>query len=275
LPRPDITNLLLQARWRHEHGFSPPLLALWLYLTAPIGQALAAGIVDTLPRIKPSVVGIGTHQPTRNPRVKLMGTGFVVGDGLTIATNAHVPPKDLDVARNETLAVLIPRGGRMEVRAAEVWSTDGERDLTLLRVKGEPLPALRLGDSELAREGQMLYFTGLPLGAILGPYPATHRAGLAAIAPTYTPPATASRLTPQLIRRADDGFLIFQLDAVAYPGNSGSPLYDPDSGEVLGIINSVFVKGAKENAIKDPSGITYAIPVKYLRALLERAQGRP
>jgi S1-C subfamily serine protease len=252
-----------------------PLLALWLAMTALPGQARAAGIVDTLPRIKPAVVGIGTHQPTRNPRVKLMGTGFVVGDGLSIATNAHVPPKDLDLARNEALVVLIRRGSQIEVRAAQIWATDAKRDLALLRIEGEPLPALRLGDTEQAREGQTLYFTGYPLGAILGLYPATHRAGLAAIAPVYTPPGSASRLTPRLIRQAEDDFLIFQLDAVAYPGNSGSPLYDPDSGEVLGIINSVFVKGAKENAIKDPSGITYAIPAKYLRALLERAQGRP
>ncbi len=251
------------------------LLTLWLALGLRIGLAPAAGIVDTLPRVKPSVVGIGTHQPTRTPRVKLVGTGFVVGDGLTIATNAHVPPKDLDVARNETLAVLIRRGSQVEVRAAETLFTDSERDLTLLHIKGKPLPALKLGDSEQVREGQTLYFTGYPLGAILGLNPATHRAGLAAIAPIYTPPGTASRLTPRLIRRADDGFLIFQLDAIAYPGNSGSPLYDPDSGEVLGIINSVFVKGAKENAIKDPSGITYAIPAKYLRSLLERAQGAP
>lgn len=251
------------------------LFAASLALATLTGPAIAAGIVDTLPRIKPSVVGIGTHQPTRTPPVKLMGTGFVVGDGLTIATNAHVPPKELDVARNEMLAVLILRGSRIEVRSAQIAATDAERDLALLRIKGEPLPALKLGDAEQAREGQTLYFTGYPLGAILGLYPATHRAGLAAIAPVYSPPATASRLTPRLIRRADDGFLIFQLDAVAYPGNSGSPLYDPDSGEVLGIINSVFVKGAKENAIKDPSGITYAIPAKYLRALLQSAQAGP
>jgi len=31
------------------------------------------------------------------------------------------------------------------------------------------------------------------------------------------------------------------------------------------------VKGAKEAALSAPSGITYAIPVKYVRQLLERA----
>ena len=46
--------------------------------------------------------------------------------------------------------------------------------------------------------------------------------------------------------------------------------YDPATGEVLGIINSVFVKGTKESALESPTGITYAIPVRFLRALLGR-----
>jgi serine protease Do len=86
------------------------------------------------------------------------------------------------------------------------------------------------------------------------------------IAPDWPPSRRSSAdplpqgLTPKLIKRADDPFTIFQLDATAYPGNSGSPLYDGETGEVIGVINSVFVKGAKENALRDPSGITYAIP---------------
>lgn len=68
---------------------------------------------------------------------------------------------------------------------------------------------------------------------------------------------------------------MFQLDAVAYPGNSGSPLYDGETGEVIGVINAVFVKGAKENALKDPTGITYAIPSRYVRTLIEQADLKP
>ena len=62
---------------------------------------------------------------------------------------------------------------------------------------------------------------------------------------------------------------MFQLDATAYPGNSGSPLYDPATGEVIGIVNMVFVKGTKESALTQPSGITYAIPSRYLIELLK------
>ena len=150
-------------------------------------------------------------------------------------------------------------------------ASEPERDLMLLKMEGDPVPALKVADTSRPREGQLYYFTGYPIGAVLGLYPATHRAGLAAIAPIYSPPATTQGLTAKLIKRAEDPYLIYQLDATAYPGNSGSPLYDGDSGEVIGVINSVFVKGAKENAIKDPSGITYAIPAQYVIALMRKA----
>lgn len=253
----------------------PRLLALFCLVLAPVSHA---EIVDLLPRIKPAVVGIGTLHPLRSPRGKLTGTGFVVADGRHVVTNAHVPPALLETERGETLAVLLPaRGGgsMVEMRRAEKVANDPEHDLLLLRIEGEPLPALKLGDSDRAREGQQFYFTGYPIGAVLGLYPATHRAGLAAVAPIYSPVSSVRRLTPRLIRQAERPFLIFQLDATAYPGNSGSPVYDAASGEVMAVVNSVFVKGSKESVLKDPSGITYAIPVNYLRELLERAGLRP
>ena len=74
--------------------------------------------------------------------------------------------------------------------------------------------------------------------------------------------------TRRTIRRLTSGpFPVFQLDATAYPGNSGSPIYDPVTGDVLGIVNMVFVKGTKESALTQPSGITYAIPAKHLQVL--------
>jgi len=70
------------------------------------------------------------------------------------------------------------------------------------------------------------------------------------------------------MKRLQTPYLVFQLDATAYPGNSGSPLYNTDSGEVVGVINKVFIQEGKENAISKPSGITYAIPINHLENLL-------
>ncbi len=70
--------------------------------------------------------------------------------------------------------------------------------------------------------------------------------------------------------RLQNPYTVFQLDATAYPGNSGSPLYEKDSGQVVGIINKVFVKDTKENLLAKPSGISYAIPIQYGKALLAK-----
>jgi hypothetical protein len=47
-------------------------------------------------------------------------------------------------------------------------------------------------------------------------------------------------------------------------------MFDADTGEVLGVINMVFVKGTKESALTNPSGISYAIPSKFVLELIRR-----
>jgi S1-C subfamily serine protease len=132
---------------------------------------------------------------------------------------------------------------------------------------------LKLKDGHDVREGETLYFTGFPIGTVLGLFPATHHGMVSALTPIAIAPATASELDPKLVRRLSKGsFQVFQLDGTAYPGNSGSPLYEGDSGDVVGIINMVFVKGTKEAALTAPSGITYAIPATYLQELVRRVR---
>jgi S1-C subfamily serine protease len=250
------------------------LVALALALSAP-SCAYAQAAPDaprTIERVKPSVVAVGTYQRTRAPPFRFLGTGFAVGDGATIVTNAHVVPAELDTDKLEAIAIVIPvGGGQVQVRLATRGAADAAHDLALLRIEGAPLPALALRDSESVREGESVLFTGFPIGGVLGPHPATHRGMVAAITPIAIPPAHSSQLNPRVLRElARSPFPVFQLDATAYPGNSGSPVYAPDTGEVIGVVNMVFVKGSKESALTAPSGITYAIPSRYLAELLKR-----
>jgi S1-C subfamily serine protease len=241
--------------------------ALWA--GAPL--AAHADQSDTIDRVKPSVVVVGTYQATRNPRFQFRGTGFAVGDGSLIATNAHVIPAALDADKFEKLAVLTRvADGRVLERSAVQVAADPNHDLALLRVAGPPFTPLQIGDPGQVREGHVYLFTGYPLGAALGAFPVTHRAMISAVAPIAIPIAHADKLDPHLIRRLKSGsFEIYQLDATAYPGNSGSPLYDPDTGAVVAIVNMVFVKGTKEAALTDPSGISYAIPARHIAELLK------
>lgn len=250
------------------------LAALALLLAAPAGASAQAlpDAPQTIQRVKGSVVAVGTFQRTRSPAYRFLGTGFAVGDGLTIVTNAHVLPATLDADKLETIAILIAGQGReAQLRPATRGASDPAHDLALLRIEGAPLPPLAVRDSDGVREGEAILFTGFPIGNVLGPHPATHRGMVAAITPIAIPPANSAQLDPRMVRQLTSGaFPVFQLDATAYPGNSGSPVYSPATGEVIGVVNMVFVKGTKESALTQPSGITYAIPSRYLAELMKR-----
>ncbi len=111
---------------------------------------------------------------------------------------------------------------------------------------------------------------------MLGLVPVTHRATVSAITPIALPSANARQLDERVLRRLQSGaFRVLQLDATAYPGNSGSPLYDAATGEVLGIINMVFVKATKEAILSQPSGISFAVPAQYLQTSSSLGQVAP
>jgi S1-C subfamily serine protease len=248
------------------------LLALALPLFTPAAHADNA--IVTIERVKHSIVAVGTYESTRSPRFQFRATGFAIGDGSLIATNAHVVPAALDSEHRETLVVMLPAASRdAQMREARAVAVDPDADLALLKIDGVPLPSLRIGP-ENVKEGQSVLFTGFPIGNTLGIIPATHRAMVSAITPIAIPRPAASELDARIVRRLTTGpFQVFQLDGTAYPGNSGSPVYDPDSGEVLAVVNMVLVKSMRESAISAPSGIGYAIPAKHLRALLDKVHG--
>ncbi len=244
------------------------LIALLLFWPAR-HHAAAADVPHAIEAAKRSVVGIGSFQKLRSPAINFVGTGFVVGDGLSVITAAHVIQDLQNAEKNETLGVLIPMGESSQFRAASVVAIDREHDLAQLRIPGAPLPAMQLGDSAEVAEGRALAFTGFPLGMLLGLHHVTHRGMVSSITPVAMPSASSHKLDVKLVGQLQRSpYAVFQLDGTAYPGNSGSPLYDPDSGQVYGVINMVYVKGLKEAAISTPSGITYAIPSNFVRELL-------
>lgn len=248
------------------------LVVVTLFALALPGRA--ESLEDVIARVKVSVVAVGSFQSTRSPQFAFRGTGFVVGDGTLIATNAHVLP-ELDAQKLEVMSVVLPGIGQraMARREARTLLVDKDHDLALLKVSGSPLPALVLAGKASPREGSSAAFTGFPIGAVLGLVPVTHRAMVSAITPVAIPSATARDLNEHVLRRLQEGsFDVLQLDATAYPGSSGSPLYDAGTGEVLGIINMVFVKGTKESILSQPSGITFAVPVGFLEDLVARSR---
>lgn len=243
------------------------VVAAWMLSAV---TATHADPMDTVERVKASVVAIGTYERTRNPAFAFRGTGFAIGDGTWVVTNAHVLPPVMDGERRESLVAVLPgiNISTGQARTARVIAVDRTNDLAILTIDGPKLVPLKMADSFRVREGQTLYFTGFPIGTVLGLIPVTHRSMVAALTPIVIPTGDATQLDAQAIRRLSTGAAaVMQLDATAYPGNSGSPLYDPESGSVVGILNSVFVKASRETLLSQPSGIAYALPVQWIQDL--------
>ena len=233
-----------------------------------------SGLPDTIDRIRGSIVAVGSIYPNKRvsstkPKATYSGTGFVVGNGRQVITNYHViAAHELDVINNEQFAIFSGRGGAAKARSVKVMRIDREHDLALLEFDGPALPAMKLAGAEWLREGVDVAFTGFPIGMVLGVFPITHKGIIASITPIVIPAQSSRQLTAAQIKRLRNPLKVYQLDAIAYPGNSGSPVYDVNNGKVVGVVNSVFVKGTKESALERPSGISYAIPVKHVHQLL-------
>lgn len=187
-------------------------------------------------------------------------------------TNAHVVSRVATESSSEDpfLAVFVGSGERVEARRAFLIELDPEHDLALIGFEGEPVKPLLLAPEHTVREGELLAFTGFPLGTVFGLYPATHRGIVASIAPIARPVMNGVGGS-ESFRTGASSYDVYQLDATAYPGNSGSPVYRLSDGAVVGVINKVFVRGDREQARERPSGITYAIPVQHVEKLLENA----
>lgn len=249
--------------WNHATRL---LLALML-IPATCAQA---GLVEVVAAAKPAVVAVGSYNAIASPQFTMRGTGFVVGDGTLVVTNAHVIGDQNEASFGTQLRVRVIAGAAAPAeRVATVVRVDPAHDLALLRIEGAALPTLVLGAAETVPEGTSIAFIGFPIGGALGLSLVSHRGIVSSVPSIVMPPPNARALTARAVAQLRAGaFSIYQLDATAYPGNSGGPLIEVDTGRVIGVLNSVLTKGTRESALSNPSGISYAIPVRYVLELL-------
>ncbi|NOX35338.1 MAG: serine protease [Deltaproteobacteria bacterium] len=227
-----------------------------------------ASLIET---IKPSIVAVGTYYFNDIPKASYLGTGFIIKGGKKLVTNFHVISGLIEKKRLSYLRIFHKNLPEKGVKV-KIIAKDEFHDLAVLSHEGDILPALKIGDSSNVREGYRVVFTGYPIGFILGLNPTTHTGIISSIAPLIRPSPSARIINGELIRHLSKPYDIFQIDATAYPGNSGSPVCRISTGEVIGVINKVFVKGRKEHALTEPTGITYAIPSNFIKALEKSLQ---
>lgn len=247
--------------------------ALWPATTR--AQEMSNTLPDLIDRSRSAVVAVGTFSATDNPRFGFRGTGFVVGDGRQIVTCAHVVPNPLE----KDLMITVPASGNTtgqpQLRAVKLVRRDVMHDLAVLElIEGKPLTeVLSLATVEegkpTVREGTAVALMGYPIGTQLGVTMATHRGVVAALTTAAMPAPNSNSLDPRAVRQLREGPVEFlQLDITAYPGNSGGPLLDIRTGKVVGVVNMVVLKGTRESALTAPSGISYAVPVRYVMGVL-------
>ena len=194
--------------------------AAWALLALAAGVARAAGAADDASAgyraIRPSLVKVWAFDASGRPTAS--GTGLVIGtseDRSEVLTAAHV------VAGAARIRIDVSRAEHD--LAARVERT-GPRDLALLEVDaGELRPARFAPASRAVSEGNLV--------AVAGYVKNDELIGIAGQEPRVLFPATVSS-------RPDDGAYL-ELDNVhVEEGLSGGPVFDPQTGEALGIVTA-------------------------------------
>jgi serine protease Do len=169
-----------------------------------------------------------------NVQVVGRGSGFIITKTGLIVTNKHVVD---DSEANYT--VLTNEGKSFE---AKVLSVDPVNDLALVKIEGEDLPTVSLGDSEDIEIGQRV----IAIGNSLGHQNTVTTGVVSGIGRSIT--ASGNFGSEQL-----EG--VIQTDAAINPGNSGGPLLDI-GGSVIGINTAIDAQGQL---------IGFAIPVEDIK----------
>lgn len=255
----------------HQKNSFKTMLSAILALTLTISLAAhAEDLVSLTKRAIQSTVAVAIHSPINHTVPLMKGTGFIVHNGNFVVTNYHVVAQELDPTIVEYYVAMLPNEDGFEVQKLELLEIDTKHDLALFSIKNN-LPPLKLAREKLRPAGTDIAIFGYPLGAALGLFPAVHKGIVATVTPDFMPVSDTRALSAKQITRLNKPDLIYQLDITAYPGNSGSPVVDTKTGEVIAVINKVYVKDNKESALTNPSGISYGIPIKHVNTLLDRA----
>jgi len=225
---------------------------------------------DVLDRVRLAVGAVGTYNPANKPPMEFSASGFFIdSDGYLVTAN-HVIEGITKRRRAADLRVFLPGDSDRRGRAATIVAREPKYDLVLLKVEGTIFNALEIGDSSRVREGQTIALCGFPFGFLLGLHPSTSAGIISSVSPIAIPAVNTALLDPATVEALRNPFDVFQLDATAYPGHSGGPLFHPRTGKVLGVVNSAFIRRTKEKVIS--SGISYAIPIHLARRLVDAAK---
>ncbi len=183
-------------------------------------------------------------QPRQDLKQHGLGSGVIVDKDGVILTNNHV------VEGADEIKVRLADGREFK---AKVKGTDKQTDLAVITIDAKNLTALKLGDSDQARVGELVLAIGSPLNPNLD-----H---------TVTNGIISGKGRSGVGLNHYEDFI--QTDAAINPGNSGGALVNM-KGELIGINAAIASKSGGF------MGIGFAIPVnlarKVMRDLIENGK---
>ena len=164
------------------------------------------------------------------------GSGFILSADGQIITNGHV------VEDTSQVTVTLKDGRTLP---GKVLGIDPVTDLAVVKVAGQSLPTVKMGDSSNLAAGEWAIAIGNPLGldntVTLGIISATGRSSSDVGIP-------------------DKRVRYIQADAAINPGNSGGPLLNAQ-GEVIGINTAIRADG---------QGLGFAIPIQTAQRIAKQ-----
>ncbi len=164
------------------------------------------------------------------------GSGFIINGNGQIITNAHV------VQGADKVTVTLKDG---RILQGKVMGLDAVTDVAVVKVEGENLPSVALGDSEKIKAGEWAIAIGNPLGL-----DNTVTAGI----------ISATGRSSSQVGDSSKRVNYIQTDAAINPGNSGGPLLNA-SGQVIGM-NTAILRNAQ--------GLGFAIPINQVQKISEQ-----
>ena len=170
-----------------------------------------------------------------------LGSGFIVDPRGYIITNNHVVDKADKIYVK--LAGDPEDGARISGRPATVIGVDTETDIAVIKIDTkEPLPTIKLGNSDGAQVGDWVLAIGSPFGLSQ-----TVSAGIISSKNRSLPDDRDQNGMAKQFQR------FIQTDAAINPGNSGGPLVDMASN-VVGMNTAIYTQGSGSE------GVGFAMP---------------
>jgi serine protease Do len=176
---------------------------------------------------------------------RALGSGFIVDPRGYIITNNHV------VDKADKIYVKLstdPDGGPGdEGRPATVIGVDKDTDIAVIKIETkEPLPTVKLGNSDGAQVGDWVLAIGSPFALSK-----TVTAGIISAKNRSIDEPSPNGVSQTQFQR------FIQTDAAINPGNSGGPLVDMD-GQVVGMNTAIYTQSMGSQ------GVGFAMPANII-----------